>query len=144
MSQGRNLTAPVGQTYMLLNERPAKGMRGCLLRYAVAVDNSFEAVFRVHARSRRYRIQEARKKARGEPYNKDAWKFTDYRITNYDVDIVIDDPDAAVYDTDNGDKVLDYTSASMKPVPRKTLKKVISGKHGKSIKSVVRQKTLER
>lgn len=47
-------------------------------------------------------------------YGKDH-EFVDYEITNYDCEIVIIDPDAALIRNDAGD-FLDYTTESMTPV----------------------------
>jgi len=111
----------------LLNERPAKGMRGCLLRMPGPGDN--EPVLRVYEHSVEYRIAQSRKRGLGEPYDENAWFYKDYLITHYDVDIVIDDDSAAVYDTETGESVLDYTSRAMTPSPKATTK-VISGNDG--------------
>ena len=41
--------------------------------------------------------------------------FVDYDITNYDCEVVVIDPDAALIRNEAGD-FLDYTTESMKPV----------------------------
>ena len=48
--------------------------------------------------------------------------FVDYDITNYDCEVEIVDPDAALVQFDNGDCILDYTSESMEIVkwPKKS------------------------
>jgi hypothetical protein len=44
-------------------------------------------------------------------------EFVDYEVTNYDLEIEIVDPHAALFRTERGD-FLDYTSESMSVVPK--------------------------
>ncbi len=71
-----------------LNETRAIGVRGFLIRTGDTI------LFRVYDHEH---------------------NFVDYEITNYDCEIVIIDPDAALIRHEAGD-FLDYTEQSMRPV----------------------------
>ena len=76
---------------MSKQETPAKGQRGILI---TGFDN--QVFFRQYAAD---------------------FTFVDYMLTNYDVEIEIVDPDAALIRTERGD-FLDYTTESMNVVPK--------------------------
>ena len=76
---------------MSKQETPAAGQRGILI---TGVDN--QVFFRQYAAD---------------------FTFVDYMLTNYDVEIEIVDPDAALIRTERGD-FLDYTTESMNVVPK--------------------------
>ena len=76
---------------MSKQETPAAGQRGILI---TSFDN--QVFFRQYAAD---------------------FTFVDYMLTNYDVEIEIVDPDAALIRTERGD-FLDYTTESMNVVPK--------------------------
>ena len=76
---------------MSKQETPAQGQRGILI---TSFDN--QVFFRQYAAD---------------------FSFVDYMLTNYDVEVEIVDPDAALIRTERGD-FLDYTTESMNVVPK--------------------------
>lgn len=92
------------------NERPAKGIRGTILK------DPFNKgpTFRVYEKSEEYRREQAGLKRDNQPYDENAWSFKDYSIAHYDFDVIIDDESAALYDRLESDEgLLDYTSRAM-------------------------------
>ena len=94
----------------IFTEKPAKGVHGTLLR---TIGKGL--VLRVYEHSAKERVayfKKMQKAGKKIPKNDPMYKFIDYNIDHYDMDIIIDEEHASLYETAKG-HFIDYDSKTL-------------------------------
>lgn len=94
----------------IISEKPAKGTRGILLRSINGI--FFIRVYDHPAKDRVEFFKKMKKLGKKISRNDPMYKFTDYQIDHYDLDIKIEEKHASLYETEKG-HFIDYDSTTL-------------------------------